>query len=604
MVATRVQAEAEVSEWSDSQLVRAGSTGERDVFVELYRRHADVARRVARGVTGNDEDAADAAADAFTRVFDAVVSGRTPSMEFRAYLIAASRNAAIDQLRRSGRRASEHPDHSPVGDDRASGDVRTSGPGPSEALAASEDSKLVTDAFQGLPARWQSVLWLTEVEGVPAREAAGRLGLSPNNVAQLAVRARARLRERYLQAHVRNHAQPRCQTTVDHLGAYLAGTLAERRRARVDEHLSDCPACCDRLAEVEDLGVSLRRALVPIPLLALGWRRRGSRHHRMQPVSTTTALDSPGEGLTARVSVAASGSPLFRTLALMPVSAAAVVAGAGPAMRWVLRGAITVLTALSSLTGIGVVNHGPAAVSVAAPMQATIPPTTVAQPPPTPVAPAATGGGKTTDRGPLPVTAHPSSIVARSVGPTLDVFEPDHITIERSLVNLQPSGAPLVFLVVEQQPGWLRVLMPIRPNGSTGWLRRQDVSVTSHTFSLVVELAAHRITAFHGTEPFLSEPVGVGTTDTPTPPGLYYTRELIEKGSSGGPYGPYIFGLSGHSDVLTEFGGGDGELGIHGTNDPSALGHDVSHGCIRMSNAGITRLAEALPLGVPVEIRA
>ncbi len=574
------------------------------MFVELYRRHADVARRVARGVTGNDEDAADAAADAFTRVFDAVVSGRAPSMEFRAYLIAASRNAAIDQRRRSGRRASEHPDRSLVGDDSASGDVRTSGPGPSEALAAREDSKLVTEAFHGLPARWQSVLWLTEVEGVPAREAAGRLGLSPNNVAQLAVRARARLRERYLQAHVRNHAQPQCQTTVDHLGAYLARTLSERRRARVDEHLSDCPACCDRLAEVEDLGVSLRRALVPIPLLALGWRRRASRHHRMQPASTNTALDSPGQSLAGRASVAASGSPVFQTLALMPVSALAVLGAAGPAVRWVLRGAIAVLAALSFLIGIGGVHHGPPAVSVAAPMQATTPPTTTAQPPPAPVAPAVTPVAQTTDRGPLPVTTHPSSIVARSMGPTLDVFEPDHVTIERSLVNLQPSGEPLVFLVVEQQHDWLKVLMPIRPNGSTGWLRRQDVSVTSHAFSIVVELTAHRITAFNGTEPFLSEPVGVGTTDTPTPPGLYYTRELIEKGSSGGPYGPYIFGLSGHSDVLTEFGGGDGELGIHGTNDPSALGHDVSHGCIRMSNKGITRLAETFPLGVPVEIRA
>jgi len=197
-----------------------------------------------------------------------------------------------------------------------------------------------------------------------------------------------------------------------------------------------------------------------------------------------------------------------------------------------------------------------------------------------------------------------ASIVARSTGPTLDVYEPDHVTIERTLVNEQPSGEPLVFLVVEQQRDWLKVLMPLRPNGSTGWLRRQDVAITSHTFSIVVELSAHRITAFDGAQPILSEPVGVGTTDTPTPPGLYYTRELIERGSSGGPYGPYIFGLSGHSDVLTEFGGGDGELGIHGTNEPSALGHDVSHGCIRMSNEGITRLAETLPLGVPVEVRA
>ena len=56
--------------------------------------------------------------------------------------------------------------------------------------------------------------------------------------------------------------------------------------------------------------------------------------------------------------------------------------------------------------------------------------------------------------------------------------------------------------------------------------------------------------------------------------------------------------------MLTSFAGGDGVIGIHGTNDPSTLGKDVSHGCIRMSNSGITKLAKILPLGVPVQITA
>lgn len=60
----------------------------------------------------------------------------------------------------------------------------------------------------------------------------------------------------------------------------------------------------------------------------------------------------------------------------------------------------------------------------------------------------------------------------------------------------------------------------------------------------------------------------------------------------------------GFSGVLVDFAGGDGMIGIHGTNDPSSIGRDSSHGCIRMSNEGITKLAESVPLGVPVEIRA
>jgi lipoprotein-anchoring transpeptidase ErfK/SrfK len=69
-------------------------------------------------------------------------------------------------------------------------------------------------------------------------------------------------------------------------------------------------------------------------------------------------------------------------------------------------------------------------------------------------------------------------------------------------------------------------------------------------------------------------------------------------------YGPFAYGLSSHSDTLDQFAGGDAEIGIHGNNDPSVLGHDVTHGCVRMDNAAITALAAQLPLGTPVDIVA
>jgi lipoprotein-anchoring transpeptidase ErfK/SrfK len=201
--------------------------------------------------------------------------------------------------------------------------------------------------------------------------------------------------------------------------------------------------------------------------------------------------------------------------------------------------------------------------------------------------------------------------VAQALGPRIGVYDaPGAVAPSLELANPQPSGAPLVFLVEGGQDDWLQVLLPMRPNGSIGWVRGEDVSVTTHDFSIVVELGAHRITAFQGTEALLSEPIAVGTADMPTPGGLYYIKELIQPLDAsgrlvpGGPYGPYAFGLSGFSDVLTNFAGGDGVIGIHGTNDPSSLGHDVSHGCIRMSNGGVTALAEILPLGVPVEVRS
>ena len=244
---------------SDAELAEQAASGDTLAFEELYRRHSQAAWRVAQSVTGNKHDAADAVADAFTRVFQALPTGRLrEGAAFRPYLLSATRNAALDNLRRTGRvRPTETGD---LDDGMALPD------GPSDRAVDSLDRSLVATAFLSLPERWRSVLWLTEVEGIPPKEAAEVLGVSANGVAQLAVRARAGLRERYLQAHLADSVPARCRTTVDHLGAYVAGGLAPRDIAKVDQHLAGCTACTRRRDELEDLGGRLRRAVVPIPL--------------------------------------------------------------------------------------------------------------------------------------------------------------------------------------------------------------------------------------------------------------------------------------------------------------------------------------------------
>jgi lipoprotein-anchoring transpeptidase ErfK/SrfK len=176
----------------------------------------------------------------------------------------------------------------------------------------------------------------------------------------------------------------------------------------------------------------------------------------------------------------------------------------------------------------------------------------------------------------------------------------------RTLANPNPTyGTARVFLVKEDRGDWLNVYIPVRPNGSTGWIRRSDVSLATHGWRIVVELGAHRLTAYEGTDVFLEAPVGVGTTATPTPGGLFYTTELIDVlPYQRAAYGPFAYGLSGYSEVWYDFAGGDGQFGIHGTGDPSSVGRDASNGCIRLTNDNIRKLAERLPLGVPVEIRA
>ena len=91
--------------------------------------------------------------------------------------------------------------------------------------------------------------------------------------------------------------------------------------------------------------------------------------------------------------------------------------------------------------------------------------------------------------------------------------------------------------------------------------------------------------------------VAIGTGATPTPIGDFYIIELLRPPTADGPYGPFAFGLSGFSETLTDYAGGQGVIGIHGTNDPASLGSDVSHGCVRVDNDVITEMAGELPLG-------
>ena len=197
------------------------------------------------------------------------------------------------------------------------------------------------------------------------------------------------------------------------------------------------------------------------------------------------------------------------------------------------------------------------------------------------------------------------SVVATAKVPTVEVFgsRADTGPPRHRLSNPTEIGGPLVFLVETGDSEWLQVNLPVRPNGSTGWIRASDVTLSEHEYRIVVEIAAHRITVTKGRETILSEPVALGTSDTPTPGGKFYTKELLQPPNPNTVYGPYAYGLSGFSNTLTSFAGTQAVIGIHVNNDPSTLGKDVSAGCIRMSNSGITMLARTLPLGVPVEIR-
>ena len=200
-------------------------------------------------------------------------------------------------------------------------------------------------------------------------------------------------------------------------------------------------------------------------------------------------------------------------------------------------------------------------------------------------------------------------VVAQAMASTIEIFEdPAQIgPALRTVSSPRPSGAPAVFLVLQQRAPWVEVLLPVRPTGSRGWIRTDQVRLTQHRWRIVIELAAHRLTVFSGPDVLRVETVGVGTASTPTPGGRYYTTELLQPPNPGGPYGAFAFGLSGYTGETNGQGNPSdpvyGQLGLHGTNDPTSLGRDVSLGCIRMPNEAIAALAAELPLGVPVDVR-
>ena len=149
---------------------------------------------------------------------------------------------------------------------------------------------------------------------------------------------------------------------------------------------------------------------------------------------------------------------------------------------------------------------------------------------------------------------------------------------------------------------WLRIAVLGRPNGQVGWVPESALGPLHRIDqTLVINRSALRANLYKGKHKRFSAPIGIGRGKWPTPTGNFYIREGIRIKRGGGVYGSFAFGTSAYSPTLSDWPGG-GVIGIHGTNDPTSLGHDVSHGCIRVANEVITALAGYLPLGTPVVI--
>jgi lipoprotein-anchoring transpeptidase ErfK/SrfK len=205
------------------------------------------------------------------------------------------------------------------------------------------------------------------------------------------------------------------------------------------------------------------------------------------------------------------------------------------------------------------------------------------------------------DGGHLTRWAHVRHAIAARAGPGRSRRVVARVT------RLTPEGTVTALPVTGRRKGthgglWMRVTLPVLPNGTSGWVPRRALGAyeASH-HRLVVDLARRRLRLLDRGRVVMRAPVGVGQPRWPTPRGTFLVRNRLVRYASP-QYGPVAFGTSARSATLTDWPAG-GFVGIHGTDRPGLIPGSISHGCVRLRNPDMLRLARLMPVGTPVEIR-
>src|SRR5262245_7809441 len=324
-----------VTALSDAELLEQARNGDEAAYAELYVRHQPAALRLASTYRrlGDPEDLVN---EAFEKILAAVRRGGGPTEAFRAYLFVTLRRLAAERA--------ERPPEEPLDD--VPEPVAAEAAEPEMARA---DRDIMNDAFESLPDRWQTVLWHTAVEGRAPRELAAVLGVSANAAAALAYRAREKLRQAYLQAHLLASPHPECEPHRSRLGAYVRGGLSRRDQAATKRHVDRCESCQALVVELTDVNRMLVRSLLPFFLVggsqAVGLAAAGAAAGGIKAGTGAGTADkaaeagasgsgAPGKGAWRRVrELAPSAGSAGAAVALIAGLAAASLAvsrGGGP----------------------------------------------------------------------------------------------------------------------------------------------------------------------------------------------------------------------------------------------------------------------------------
>ncbi|WP_169796320.1 sigma-70 family RNA polymerase sigma factor [Sanguibacter suarezii] len=246
---TGVSRSGDRTDVGDEHLIAQTRDGSGEAFEELWRRHAAAGRRVAARFT-QASDPEDLVQEAYLRIYSALQNGSGPDLTFRPYLYQTIRNIAITWAGR------------PVEQSIAALDDISDGSDMSTTIL---ENSVTATAFRSLPARWQSVLWYSEVEGLEPAEIAPLLGIKAGAVSALAYRAREGLRRAWLQVHVNSDAvPPECTWAAERMGDFNRGALRGATKARFQEHVDGCTRCLALVDEVNEISRKLGLVMIPI----------------------------------------------------------------------------------------------------------------------------------------------------------------------------------------------------------------------------------------------------------------------------------------------------------------------------------------------------
>jgi lipoprotein-anchoring transpeptidase ErfK/SrfK len=209
----------------------------------------------------------------------------------------------------------------------------------------------------------------------------------------------------------------------------------------------------------------------------------------------------------------------------------------------------------------------------------------------------------TTELPPTPPASQPT-VPLRVALPTPEAPIVGRTAVEGGWVFENPGPytpkQPFSMMVLEHRGDWVKVAVPVRPNGTEGWVAAADVDLSTTQRRIEVRLGERMLRAYDGSELVFETPVVVGSAFTQTPTGRFYVTDIVPQDSAS--YGPVALATDGYSEMIDEFDNGVPVIALHGTNRPELVGQAVSNGCIRVPNELIQQLADTVPRGAPVDI--